>query len=95
MATRHVHTSLILAIQHYLRVLLSVKKSFAACVLSLHRTASKTWLEASCESVQQKYCGILDMQQVIMLLLLLVVHVFGAVYASSYFDRYAVYGFDK
>lgn len=50
------------SIHHYLRVLLSVKKSYAACVLFSHRRVSKTWLKASRESVQQNYCGPLDMQ---------------------------------
>ncbi|KAL3141581.1 hypothetical protein ABBQ32_004824 [Trebouxia sp. C0010 RCD-2024] len=72
------------AIQHYLQVLLSVKKSYAACVLSSHRRVSKKWLKAMCESVQQNYCGPSDMQQVV-IILLLTVDVFCVVHASRWF----------
>ena len=84
MATKQGHFSLISAIQDYLRVLLSVKKSYAACVLFSHRRVSKTWLKASRESVQQNYCGPLDMQQVV-IILLLTVDVFCVVHASRCF----------
>ncbi len=48
---------LISAIQPHHQVLLSVKKSCAACMLSFHGTSSKTCLKVSFESVREIYSG--------------------------------------